>query len=330
MKAIVYTQYGPPDVLHMAEVEKPAPAENEILVQVRATSVNYGDLLARRFGQVSPGEFNMVGLFWLLARLSFGWSRPRQPVLGNEFAGEVVAAGPAVTRFNVGDAVFGYTGSAMRAYAEYICVSHDSEAALKPANLSFEEAAVIPYGAITAYNLLKHANLQPGKKLLIIGASGSIGAAAVQLAKHAGAEVTGVCSTPRLGYVQSLGADHVIDYTQTDVFQTGNAYDAVLDVLGRLPLARYERLLNPNGVFLAVSFKLPHLLKAVSRSAGQGRALKIVMAPEKTRDLSAIRELVEAGQFKAVVDKAFPLAEAAAAHRYAESAGKKGSIALTV
>ncbi len=331
MKAILYKTYGPPEVLQPAEIDPPVLKDHDLLVQVRATSVNYGDLIARRFGQVSPREFNMPAALWFLARLSFGWSRPRQPVLGSQFAGEVAAVGPSVTRYKVGDAVYGYTGAAMRAYAEYLAVSETSEIARKPANLSFEEAAIVPYGAITAYNLLKNADLQPGRKILIVGASGSIGSAAVQLAKMHGLEVTGVCSTPRRAYVQSLGADHVIDYTREEVRQSGQTYDIVLDVLGRLPLADYEELLNPNGVFLAASFKLPHLLKAfTSRSAKQGHALKIVMAPEKTNDLDAIRALVEAGQFKSVLDKTFPLAEAAAAHRYAESDARAGGIALTV
>ena len=198
MKAIVYTEYGPPDVLHLAEVETPAPQRNELLIRVSAASVGYGDLMARNFGNISAGAFNMPAILYFPARVAFGWRKPKKPILGSEFAGTVAAVGAAVTRFKPGDAVFGYRGPNMGAYAEYLCMPEDGIVALKPVNLSDAQAAAVPYGGLTALTLLRRVNIRPGQKVLINGASGGIGAAAVQLAKHYGAEVTGVCSTPRL------------------------------------------------------------------------------------------------------------------------------------
>ena len=220
MKAIVYTEYGSPDVLHLEEVAKPAPKDNEILVRVYATPVNYGDLTARNFANISPNEFNMPAPLWLPTRMAFGWNKPKINILGSELAGEVEAIGRQVKKLKPGDQIFAYVGMKMGANAEYLCLPENGTVALKPANLTYEQASVLPYGTIMAASLLRKANLQPGQKVLINGASGGIGSMAVQLAKHFGAEVTGVCGAPRLEYVKSLGADKVIDYTREDF--TGN------------------------------------------------------------------------------------------------------------
>ena len=229
MKAIVCTKYGPPEVLHLKEVEKPTPRDNEILIKIHATTVNYGDTLARNFKDISPRKFNMPFLFWLFAKIYFGIRKPKITILGNEFAGEIASAGKDVKSFKQGDRVFGYLGQNMGAYAEYLCMPEDGCVALKPANMTYEEAAVVPYGAIMALNLLRKMNIHPGQNVLVNGASGGIGSAAVQLARHFGAEVTGVCGTPRIELVKSLGADSVIDYTKEDFTQSGETYDLILD-----------------------------------------------------------------------------------------------------
>jgi NADPH:quinone reductase-like Zn-dependent oxidoreductase len=241
MKAVVYTEYGPPDVLHLTEVRKPTPKKDEVLIKMHATSVGFGDLTVRRFGMISPREFNMPLPMWLLGRMSFGFSRPKYGILGHEFAGEVDAVGEDVHRFETGDRVFGFLGDSMGGNAEYATVPEDGAIALLPAHVTYEEAAVLPYGAFIALNLLRKAKPRPGAKVLIIGASGGIGSAAVQLVKHYGAEVTGVAGTARLGFVRALGADHVIDYTAEDLPKTA-------DLRSHLRRARSELVRPLQGV----------------------------------------------------------------------------------
>lgn len=330
MKAVVFREYGPPDVLRLTEVEKPAPEDDEVRVRVRATSVNYGDMTARNFRSISPGDFNMPFLFWILGRVAFGLRKPRTSILGSEFAGEVESVGQGVTRFKEGDAVFGYRAQAMGAYAEYLCVPEGSDMAIKPANMSYEEAAVVPYGAITALNLLRKADVESGQRVLVNGASGSIGSAAVQLLKHHGAEVTGVCSTPRIEFVKSLGADRVIDYTQEDFTEGGEKYDLIFDILGRSSFSRCKRVLTEGGRYLLASFKMKQLLQMIWTSRVGNKKVICALAPETSGDLPHIRELIEAGAFKADIDRRFPLEEAAAAHRYVEDGHKKGHIAIAV
>ena len=238
MKAIIYTEFGPPEVLHLAERPQPVPKDSEVLVRVHATPVAYGDLLARNFKDVTSREFNMPLPLLFPMRLVFGLRKPKVTILGSEFAGEVEAVGSAVTRFKPGDQVMGYLGQRMGAYAEVVCIAESGSLALKPANMSYAEAAAVPYGAIMATSLLRRAHIQPGQKVLINGASGGIGSAAVQLAKHYGAEVTGVCGAPRMAYVSSLGADHVIDYATEDFTQNGETYDLIFDVLGKSSFAQ--------------------------------------------------------------------------------------------
>jgi NADPH:quinone reductase-like Zn-dependent oxidoreductase len=330
MKAIIYTEYGSPDVLHLAEVAKPAPKDNEVLIRVQATPVNFGDLLARNFKSVTPRKFSMPILFWLPARLAFGFNRPKKHILGSEFAGVVEAVGSAVTLFKPGDQVFGYRGQSMGAYAEYVCMPETGALAIKPINMRYEEAAAVPYGALMALGLLRKANLQRGQKVLINGASGGIGSAAVQLAKYYGAEVTGVCGTPRLGFVKALGADKVIDYTKEDFTRDGEAYDLIVDILGKSSFSHCKKSLKPNGIYLLASFKMKHLVQMLWTKFAGSRKVICAMVSEKAGDLEFIKELIEAGKYKVIIDKDYPLDQAAEAHRYSEAGQKHGSVVMTL
>lgn len=331
MKAIVYKEYGSPDVLHIEEIEKPAPKDNEILIRNHATTVNFGDLMARNYKVVSPRQFNMFFLFWLMGKISFGVNRPRTNILGSEFAGEVEAVGSTVTRFKPGDPVFGYLGMSMGAYAEYFCIPENGVVANKPENMTYEEAAVVPYGATMALSLLRKANVQPGQKVLINGASGGIGSAAVQIAKCFGAEVTGVCGTPRLAFVKSLGADHVIDYTVEDFTKNGKTYDLIFDILGKCAFARCKNSLKPNGILLYASFKMKQLVQMLwaSRSSS-GKRVICAIAPGSLEDINSVKELVEAGKIKAIIDRYYPMEQAAEAHRYVEEGHKRGNVVITM
>jgi len=330
MKAIVYTEYGLPDVLQLKEVAKPAQKDNEILIKIHAASVTYGDLLARNFKAVTSKTFNMPGIFLFPARMVFGFSKPKINILGAELAGEVEAVGKDVTRFKKGDQVFGYPGQGMGAYAEYLCMPENGPITIKPNNMTFEEAAVIPYGAIMALNLLRKANMQPGQKVLINGASGGIGSAAVQIAKHFGAEVTGVCGTPRLAFVKSLGADHVIDYTKEDFTKNGKTYDVIFDILGKSSFSQSKKSLTPNGIQLFASFKTPQLVQMLWTSKFSRQKVICAMAPGSLEDLLAVKELIEAGKIKSIIDKQFPLEQVAAAHAYVEKGLAQGKVVITV
>jgi NADPH:quinone reductase-like Zn-dependent oxidoreductase len=328
MKAIVFTEYGSPEVLHLAEIPRPTPKDNQILVRVRATPVNYGDLMARDFPH---SEFNMPAPLYLPSRLAFGWNKPKINILGSELAGDVEAVGSRVTKFKPGDAVFAYIGMNMGANAEYICLPESGTVSLKPANLTYEEAAVLPYGAVMAASLLQKANLKPGQKILVNGASGGIGAMAVQLAKHHyGVEVTGVCGTPRLDYVKALGSDKVIDYTQQDFTQNGETYDLIFDIMGRSSFTRCKNSLKPDGILLFASFKGQALWDMLWTSLFSRKKVICAMAEEKTASLLLVKELAEAGKIKSVIDKRFTLEQTADAHRYIEQGNKQGQVVITV
>ena len=331
MKAIVYTQYGPPDVLQLQEMAIPAPKANEILIRIEATTVNYGDLIARYFSNISPREFNMPMPLLLPARIAFGFRKPKKPILGSEFAGEVAATGHEVTRFKVGDQVFGYLGQNMGAYAEYRCMPEDGTVATKPGNMTYAEATAVPYGAIMALNILRKVDLQPGQKVLVNGASGSIGSAALQLARsHFGAHVTGVCSTPRVAFVKSLGADRVVDYTKEDFTQNGETYDLILDILGKSSFSRCQNSLKQHGVYLLASFKTKQLFQMLWTSMIGGKRVICALANDKFEDLEFIKELVEAGKITTSIDRCYPLEQAAEAHRYVETGQKKGNVIITI
>lgn len=330
MKAIVYREYGSPDVLRLREVEKLSPEDNEVLIKIHATTVNYGDLVARKIGHLSPDEFHMHLLFWLLARLNFGLRAPRKRILGAVFSGEIEAIGQRVSRFRVGDQVFGYQGASMGAYAEHLCMSEDGVLAPKPGNMSFEEAAVVPYGSIIALNLFRKVDIRPGQNVLINGASGGIGSFAVQLAKHYGAEVTGVCGSPRLEFVKSLGADKTIDYTKEDFTQRGDSYDLILDILGKSSFSRARSSLKENGRYLFASFKTRQLAQMIWTSIADDKKVICTLAMEKSEDLLVIKDLVEAGKIRAVIDRRFPFEHTADAHRYVENGHNKGHVVITV
>lgn len=330
MKAVVYSEYGPPEVLKVKEISTPVPGDNEVLVRNYATTVNYGDLTARNFPAISPREFNMPMLFWIMAKLYFGSGKPRNGILGSEFAGEIAAVGKNVTTFKPGDRVFGYLGQAMGAYAQYIRMPESGCLTTMPAGLSYEEAAVLPYGAIMALPLLRKMQIRAGQKVLINGASGGIGSAAVQIAKHFGAEVTGVCGGQRMNFVQSLGADKVIDYAKEDFTRNGETYDLIIDIRGRLQFSRIKGSLKTDGRILYVSFKAKHLFLKLWTSLFGSRKVHSTLAPGSVEDLHAVRDMVEAGSLKSAAATRFPIEHAATAHRQAEEGSNKGSIVLTV
>lgn len=330
MKAIVCEKYGPPEVLQLKEVPKPAPKDDEVLIRVLATSVNFGDLMARNFKAVSPRKFNMPFLIWVISKISFGIQRPKITIQGSELAGEIESVGKEVKRFKKGDPVFGFSMQTFGTYAEYVCLPEMGTLAIKPANLTYEEAAVVPYGSIMALNLLKKVKIKPGQKVLVNGASGAIGSMAVQLAKHFGAEVTGVCSTPRLEFVKSLGADQVVDYTQEDFTHNGETYNLIFDILGKGSFSKFKRSLKPNGVLLFASFKMKQLMQMLLTYMAGSRKVICAFAPGSAEDLMTIKALIEAGKIKAIVDKSFPLEQIAEAHRYVEQGHKKGNIVITV
>jgi len=324
MKAIVYTQYGPADVLHLKELEKPAPKDNEVLIKVHASSVTAADCNARGFTFVPPG-------FGLPARLMFGPRKPRQPILGTELSGEIVEVGRDVRRFKPGDQVFG-TSLKYGSYAEYICMAEDARLVVKPANLTCAEAASVPFGASTAlYFLRDMAKLQPGQKVLIIGASGCTGVYAIQLAKYYGAEVTAVCSTRNLELVRTLGADHVIDYTKEDFTQNGQTYDVIFDMVpGKSSFARDKSSLKPNGLYLAGAGGVESLAQMAWTALTGGKKVIASMAPDRLEDLVFLKDLLETGKLKPVIDRRYPLEQTAEAHRYADTGHKRGSVVITM
>jgi NADPH:quinone reductase-like Zn-dependent oxidoreductase len=330
MKAIIYTEYGGPEVLKVAEVDKPVPKKNEVLIKVHATTVNYGDLIAQNFKNISTKEFAMPMFFWLIAKIAFGRKKPKNKILGNVFSGVIEATGKDVTLFKEGDEIFGYSGQGMRAYAEYITLPEKGVLALKPSNLSFEEAAVLPYGSIMAIALLKKIEVKSGQKILINGASGGIGAITTQLAKQNGAEVTGVCGTARVDFVKSLGADKVIDYTKEDFTKNGETYDIIFGGLGKTPYSKVKHSLKKNGRYVLTSFKMRQIGQMFRTKLFGSKKVNCVMLPEKGEDLREAKGLIEEGKIKAIIDKQFKFEEMADAHRYIEEGHKKGQIVVTL
>jgi NADPH:quinone reductase-like Zn-dependent oxidoreductase len=330
MKAIVYKEYGSPDVLKLKEVEKPIPKDNKVLIRIYASNVNYGDLTARNFANIPARKFNMPALLLFPAKMAFGMKTPKKQILGSEFSGKIEAIGKDVTHFKEGDEVFAYNGMNMGGNAEYICMPEDVMVGLKPENMSYEEASTIPYGGIMALSLLRKVNIQKGQKVLINGASGGIGSIALQLAKYFGAEVTGVCSTPRIDYVKSLGADHVIDYTKEDFTNNGETYDVFFDILGRSSFSHVKSSLTENGCYLLASFKMRHLLSMIRTKLGGNKKVICAMASENPDDLLILKELAEKGKLKSIIDKSYPLEETAEAHRYVEKGHKKGNVIIKI
>lgn len=328
MKAVVWTKYGSPNGLQLQEVEKPTPKDNQILVKIQATTVTAGDCEMRRL--------QLPLMLSLPMRLYVGFLKPKRiPVLGQELAGEIEAVGQDVTAFKKGDQVFGTTGFGFGAYAEYICLPekpNDTQGtvAAKPTNLSYEEAAAVPTAGFEALHFLRKANIQPGQKVLIIGAGGSIGTFAVQLARHFGAEVTGVDSSEKLDMLRTIGANYVIDYTKEDYTNSGEAYDLIIDVVGRRGVVRRLKLLKPDGYYFLAYAGLSHILLGLWTSLISNKKLRIEAAGQKKEDLLFLKELIEAGKLKPIIDRRYPLERTAEAHRFAETGQKQGNIVVTV
>jgi NADPH:quinone reductase-like Zn-dependent oxidoreductase len=321
MKAIVYEEYGPPDVLQLQEVGNRTPKGNEVFIKIFATTVTKYDCWVRSC-TAPPG-------FRLLMRIA-SCRKPKKPILGTELAGEIEAVGVDVTRLKLGDQVFGYPGMNLGAYAEYICLPEEA-VALKPANATYEEAASVLQGALTALFFLRKGQIQRGGKILIFGASGGVGSYAVQLAKHHfGAEVTGVCSTTKLAFVKSLGADQVIDYTEVDFTQNARVYDIIFDTVGKTYVSRTKKSVKKHGFYLLATFGLPMLVQLLWLSKTGSQKFVFGTLKEKIEDLIFLKELIEAGVINPVIDRCFPLEQAAEAHRYVEVGRKKGSVVITM
>ena len=323
MKAIVWTEYGPPDVLQLQEVEKPTPKDNQVLIKVFATTANAAD--ARIRGAVFPA------LFWLPVRMMMGFKGPRQKILGVELAGEIESVGKDVSRFKVGDQVFASTGFGMGGYAEYKCLPEKGVLARKPATMSYEEAAAVPHGALAALYFLRKANLQSGQKVLIYGASGGIGTFAVQIAKSFGAEVTGVCSTTNLELVNSLGADTAIDYTKENLAARGETFDVIFDTIGKSPFSDCVKSLKKKGIYLrAVNMELSPILSGLWTSMTSSKKVVGGVAEYTSENLNFLKELIESGKMKSAIDKRYTLEQMAEAHAYVDTGHKKGNVVITV
>jgi NADPH:quinone reductase-like Zn-dependent oxidoreductase len=322
MKAIVYERYGPPDVLELREVEKPAPKDDEVLIKIHATTVTSGDWRARSLDL--PAGFGLIG------RLVFGIRRPRQPILGTELAGEVESVGKDVRKFKVGDQVFAFSGAGMGCYAEYRCMPENGAVALKPPSLTYDEAAALSFGGTTALDFFRRGKLQSGERVLVNGASGGVGTAAVQLARHFGADVTGVCSTANVELVRSLGATHVIDYTKEDFTQNGQTYDVIVDTVGTAPFSRSKASLKEGGRLLLVLGGLSDLLQVPWVSLTSGKKVVAGPAAERPDDLRLLAELAQTGTFRPVIDRRYPFEQIAEAHSYVDTGRKRGNVIITL
>ncbi|HRH56276.1 MAG TPA: NAD(P)-dependent alcohol dehydrogenase [Chitinophagales bacterium] len=317
MKAAVYTQYGAPEVLQIKEVAKPTPNANEVLIRINATAVNSGDCRLRKADPFA-------------VRFFFGLLKPKTTILGSVFSGEVESVGLAVKQYKAGDLVFGHTDMSLGAYAAYKCIPEGGSLAIKPANITHVEAAVIPFGAVTALHFLKKANIQARQKILIVGASGAVGSAAVQLAKSYGAIVTGVCSTVNIELVKSIGADAVLDYTKEDFTQNGEVYDVIFDTVNTINISRALQSLSKNGSMILSAAGMPEMLQGLWISMTSKRKVMTGVISHTKADIVFLKELIEAGKYKAVIDRTYPLAQIAEAHAYVEKGHKKGNVAIEV
>ena len=324
MKAIVYEKYGPPEVLQLKEAEKPTPGDTEVLVKVYATTVTSGDCKERSFK-------NIPASFWLPYRIDVGLLGPKKPILGCELAGKIESVGKDVNRFQVGDSVFVSTTFGPGTYAEFVCIPEKSAIAIKPDNLSYAEAAAIPFGGLTALTFLRDkAKIQSGQKVLVYGASGSVGVYAVQLARYFGAEVTGVCSTTNLELVKSLGADKVIDYTKEDFTASGASYDLIFDAVSKASVSKCKGALSPEGIYIGTFPSLNIVLQMVLTSMVGTKKVIFSVNEEKAEDLVFLKELIEDGKIKPVIDKKYPLEQTAEAHRYVDLGHKRGNVVIVL
>jgi len=322
MKAVVYTEYGPPEVLKLTEVEKPAPRDNEVLIRVHATTVSVADFRCR--------SFTVPLSFWIPARLALGILKPRQQILGAELSGEIEETGKDVTRFKKGERIFAAALMRFGAYAEYTCLPETGVIAMKPANMTCEEAAAVPIGARAALHFLRKADIKSGHKVLVYGASGSVGTFAVQLARYFGAEVTGVCSSSNLALVKSLGADNAIDYTQEDFAAKGETYDVVFVAVDKCSFLDCMKVLKPKGIYLNATTPV-RTLRMRWTALTSGKTIVTGEHPgEKADDLVFLKGLIEEGHLRSVVDRRYPLEHIVEAHRYVELGHKKGNVVITV
>jgi len=328
MKAVVWTKYGPPDVLELREVETPTPKDNEVLIRIYATTVTAGDCEYR--------DLKLPIYLSLPMRIWIGFRKPRGPKIpGTELAGEIEAVGKDVKQFKKGDQVFGSAGMGFGANAEYICLPEEpgemeGGVAIKPANMTYEEAATVPFGGRDALHFLRKGNIQSGQKVLINGAGGSIGTFAVQLAKQFGAEVTAVDSTGKLDMLRSIGADHVVDYTQEDFTTSGEIYDVIFDVVGTISFSRSKRSITQNGTYLLANPMRSQMVRGPWTRMTSNKKVVMQTASGTIADLIFLRELIEAGEIKTVIDRTYPLEQIVEAHRYVEKGGKKGNVVITV
>jgi 2-desacetyl-2-hydroxyethyl bacteriochlorophyllide A dehydrogenase len=317
MRAIVYTKYGPPEVLKILEVEKPIPKDNEVLIRVHATTVSSGDVRIRKADPFA-------------VRFFYGLIKPKSPILGFALAGEIEAVGKDVKLFKVGDIVFGTTGMRFGAYAEYKCLPEKGVLTIKPNNMTYDEAAAIPFGGNTALYFLKKGNIKTGQKVLIYGASGAVGTAAVQLAKYFGAEVTGVCSTTNVEMVKALGADKVIDYTVDDFTKSGETYDVIYDTVGKSSISGCVRSLKKKGFLILGSAGMSQMIQGLWTTMTSGKKFISGVVSEKKEDIIFIKDLIEAGKLKSVIDRRYPLEQIVEAHCYVERGHKKGNVVITL
>lgn len=323
MKAIVCTKYGPPEVLHITEVEKPKIKDDEVLIKIHATTVTAGDVKLR------SSDFPFM--YWLPSRLMFGLTKPKNKIPGCELAGEIVTIGKNVRNFKTGDKVFGYSGFTFGANAEYISLHEEGVLAKKPINMSFEQAAAVPVGALTALHFLRKSIIQNGQKVLIYGASGSVGTYAIQLAKYFGTEVTALCSTSNLELVRALGANEVIDYTNEDIYKSKKTYDIIFDTVGKSSFSNCKKLLNKDGVYLlSAVWKLSVYFQAIWSNLISNKKAILGVANMNKEDLNYIKALIEADKLKAVIDRQYPLDQIVEAHRYVEKGHKKGNVVINI
>ncbi|NOZ65024.1 MAG: NAD(P)-dependent alcohol dehydrogenase [Alphaproteobacteria bacterium] len=323
MKAMIFEKYGPPDVLELTEVEKPAPKDDEVLIRIHGTTVIMGDCEFR--------GFNFPLWFWLPLRLYAGLLRPKRVnILGQELAGQIEAIGKDVRKFKTGDKVFAATDIGFGAYAEYKCMGENKVIALKPDNMTYLEAAVVPTGGLNALHYIRRANIKPGDKVLIVGAAGNIGSFAVQLAKHFGGYVTAVDSPDKMDMLFEIGADQVIDYTREDFTKNGKSYDVIFDAVGKSAYSRSVRSLKPKGCYLLANPKFSQMIRSLWTPLVTGKKVIFQFAPYRIEDLIFLKGLIEAGEITSPIDRSYPLEQMAEAHRYVESGCKKGHVAITI
>jgi NADPH:quinone reductase-like Zn-dependent oxidoreductase len=324
MKAVIHTKYGPPDELQLKEVEKPAPKDNEVLIKIHTTTVTTTDCNARNFTFVPKS-------FMFLARIMFGFKKPKINILGIDLAGEIEAIGKEVKLFKVGDQVFGSPGTKFGGHAEYCCVRENGALAIKPPDISWEEAASLSLAGNTALFFIRDlAKIRAGQKILVHGASGAIGTYAIQLAKYYGAEVTGVCSGTNAELVKSLGADKVIDYTKEDFTKTSDRYDFVFNVVGKTTFSQSKGILKPKGIYLENMAEMKDFLKMIWTSIAGGKKIKGGVSSERAENLKFFIELIESGKLKPVIDRIFPLEKTSEAFHYVEQGHKKGNVIITI